>query len=104
VITNSGNVAAYLRAVIVANWQDADGDIVASWDFEPSEFEGLPGAGWTLAADGYYYTDATVAPGEAAPALFTGYMQPSASPVAGAHLVMDVAVQAVNRKPDSWAE
>ena len=103
VITNSGNVAAVLRAVIVANWQDADGNIVAPWDFVSSEFEGLPGEGWTLKSDGFYYTSEAVAPGENAPALFTSYTPP-AEPVTGAHLVMDIAVQAVNTKPDSWAD
>lgn len=103
-IKNNGNVAAVLRAVIVANWQDAGGNIVAPWDFEPSEFEGLPGTGWTLKADGFYYTTTTVEPGENAPALFTRYTPPTASPVTGAHLVMDIAVQAVNTKPASWAD
>lgn len=103
VIKNSGNVAAVLRAVIVANWQDADGNIVAPWDFVSSEFEGLPGEGWTLKSDGFYYTSEAVAPGENAPALFTSYTPP-AEPVTGARLVMDVAVQAVDSKPSSWAE
>ena len=103
VITNTGNVAAYLRAVIVANWQDADGNIVAAWDFAPEEFTGLPGEGWTQKSDGYYYTTSAVAAGEDAPALFSTYTPP-ASPADGAHLVMDIAVQAVNSKPVSWAE
>ena len=104
VITNTGNVAAHLRAVIVANWQDEAGNIVAAWDFVPEEFVGLPGDDWTLGADGYYYTDVTVEPGENAPALFTSYTPPSTPPVAGAHLVMDVAVQAVKTKPGSWVQ
>lgn len=104
VITNTGNVAAYLRAVIVANWQDDDGNIVAAWDFEPTEFTGLPGSGWVLGSDGYYYTSATVDAGDQAPALFTNYTPPTTPPVAGSHLVMDIAVQAVNTKPVSWAE
>lgn len=102
VITNTGNKAAYLRAVIVANWQDASGNIVAAWDYDPAEFEGLPGAGWTLASDGYYYTSAQIAPGADALALFTTYTPPTTPPVSGAHLVMDIAVQAVNAKPTSW--
>lgn len=103
-IKNSGNVAAILRAVVVANWQDAGGNIVAPWDFVSSEFEGLPGEGWTLKSDGFYYTSEAVAPGENAPALFTRYTPPTTPPVTGAHLVMDIAVQAVNTKPDSWAD
>lgn len=103
-ITNTGNVAAYLRAVIVANWQDADGNIVAAWDYVPAEFEGLPGTGWTQEDDGYYYTTSTVAAGENAPALFTRYTPPTTPPVSGSHLVMDVAVQAVKAKPISWID
>lgn len=104
VILNSGNVAAYLRAVIVANWQDNDGTIVAPWDFVPAEFSGLPGSGWTLGEDGFYYTDARVAPGQNAPMLFTSYTPPVTPPVSGAHLVMDIAVQAVNTRPASWED
>lgn len=103
-ITNTGNVAAYLRAVIVANWQDEYGNIVAAWDFEPTEFAGLPGTGWALGDDGYYYTTSTVAVGDEAPALFTSYTPPTTPPVPGSHLVMDVAVQAVKAKPISWAD
>lgn len=105
VIRNSGNVDAVLRAVIVANWRDASGDIVAPWDFEPTEFAGLPGTGWVLKSDGFYYTTDPVAAGEEAPALFTSYTPPVTPPVAGSHLVMDVAVQAVNTNPaTSWAD
>ena len=103
IISNTGNVEAYLRAVIVANWQDADGNIVAAWDFEPTEFVGLPGTGWVQKSDGYYYTTTTIAAGADAPTLFTSYTPPAA-PVTGAHLVMDIAVQAVNTKPTSWAD
>lgn len=104
VITNTGNVEAYLRAVIVANWQDNDGNIVAAWDFEPTDFEGLASEGWLLKDDGYYYTTSTVAAGENAPALFSTYTPPSTPPVDGAHLVMDIAVQAVNNKPIAWID
>lgn len=103
VIRNTGNVMAYLRAVIVANWQDANGNILAAWDFDPEGFAGLPGDGWVLEDDGFYYTQERVMPGYEAPELFTTYT-PTAEPPAGTHLVMDIAVQAVNEKPTSWAD
>lgn len=57
-ITNTGNVKAYLRASVIANWVDADGNIVvknAAPNFTVA-------AGWTNVGGIYYYKDA-VEPG-----------------------------------------
>lgn len=94
VITNTGNVDAYIRAHIDANWwgttldghdgialgyvSNADNtapaeplQYVKAWKKDDSagapyygEFTGLPGSGWIPARDGYYYYKDPVAPGE----------------------------------------
>ena len=103
VIKNTGNVDAYIRAYLVANWwgtNDAGDDGLAMGyignDTQPSnpltfltpwaldwttkkdnyfgEFTGLPGSNWKKATDGFYYYTQPVAPGEATGTpLFTKY-------------------------------
>ena len=103
VITNTGNVEAYIRAHIVANWwgkaDNNDGialgyksndddtaplepiEYVTAWKFETAttdnyggEFTGLPGSDWVKATDGYYYYTKVVAPGKpTGSSLFTKY-------------------------------
>lgn len=139
VIVNTGNVDAYVRCTIVANWvrdaQDEDGnpmkEIVVGYTSEdPSSsetwqpwklnaqgnaanygtFTGLPGSGWVY-QDGYYYYQNVIGPGGSPYTdLFTKYVV-SGSPVMylpseenilvreaveGIHLVMYIAVQAIN--------
>jgi hypothetical protein len=88
VITNTGNVDAYIRALIVANWwgynaeetevgiamgynSDAHTAFITPWkrtsltgDNYGGVFDTLPGADWKLANDGYFYYTNPVAPGE----------------------------------------
>ena len=94
VIKNTGNVDAYIRAYIVANWwgtNDAGDDglalgypgnetapyqpmtFITPWELDyPTRtdnyfgtFTGLPGSGWKKATDGFYYNVDPVAPGDA---------------------------------------
>lgn len=94
VITNTGNVEAYIRANIIANWWGTNdaGDEGAALGYKPNaagdgplmplefyegwklvnattdnyggQFEGLPGQKWQLAKDGYYYYTDPVDPGK----------------------------------------
>ena len=99
VIENTGGVTEYIRAVIVANWFDENGNIVAPWfdDASHTGFVDLPGAGWTLGNDGYYYYANPVAPSQRPSIpLFQTYTPPT-PPVSGAHLEMKIATQAVVR-------
>ncbi|MBO4769029.1 MAG: fimbrillin family protein [Bacteroidales bacterium] len=86
VITNTGNVDAYIRAMIVANWWGKAGSengiamgytsaeptaFVPMWKMSGTSgdnyggvFEGLPGTDWVLASDGYFYYKNKVAPSQ----------------------------------------
>ncbi len=82
-------------------------------------FSGLPGSGWEY-RDGYYYYTSPLGPGEglsSAAALFTSYTYTSQQvpdiwlPVkdgreaaVGVHLVMDIAVQAIETKGEDGVE
>ena len=85
-IRNTGNIDAYVRAAIVANWygdkedgttgialgySKEDGSaFINSWkmvtgttDNYGGEFTGLPGTNWVKGTDGYFYCTTRVAPG-----------------------------------------
>ena len=145
VITNTGNVDAFIRAHITANWfGKADGlyslavgyksqtssEFVDPWKIEGTSgdnyggvFEGLPGSGWVLASDGFFYHMEAVPAGEKTGTLFTKYsLDTSVHPVpevwyfdgskkqfTDIELVMDIPVQAIEAKSgktyvEAWAE
>ena len=109
VIRNTGNVDAYIRAMIVANWwgtvqtatgtdtgiatgytSEAHTDFVDIWKREGTTgdnyggvFTGLPGDNWVLAQDGYFYYKNKVAPGaETGDKFFDNYtLDTTANPV-----------------------
>lgn len=125
-ITNHGNTNCWVRAMIIGNWVDADGqpifgftdyldnkpyEEIASWTIEnaASYFKDLPGSNWTRGSDGYYYYTVALAPEETAAALFTSYTPPAAAPtytIAGetifTHFFMEIAVQAIEAKSSDY--
>jgi hypothetical protein len=91
VITNTGNIPAYIRAQITANWFGKAGDdycaavgyttetgydFLAPWKMTDGTFENLApsGSGWIEGTDGFFYYINPVQPGAAIPTpLFTKY-------------------------------
>ena len=89
VITNSSNIDAYVRVAVVANWYDANGKIVAPWTGS------IPyNSPWFHSGGFYYYPHKVSAGATISPALFDQYT-PGTVPVTGAHLEMDIIVQAI---------
>ena len=143
-ITNTGNVDAYIRAYIVANWygtgdngedgvaagytSEAHTAFVPAWqrtsltaDNYGGVFEGLPGNGWVLKSDGFFYYTVKVPPGKTIdPTLFTKYSlnltehpvphiwyissQSGYKEFSNVRLVMEIPVQAVEAKDYTWQE
>lgn len=60
-VTNTGNVPAYIRAAIVVNWMDEDGNIRAIDPVENSDYKLNIGSGWKKIGAYYYYTDEVTA-------------------------------------------
>jgi len=59
-VKNTGNTDAYIRAMVIVNWMDADGNVSAV----APDYTVTPGAGWEIdAASGIYYYTSAVAPG-----------------------------------------
>ncbi|MBO7628566.1 MAG: hypothetical protein J6S87_01280, partial [Bacteroidales bacterium] len=104
-ITNTGNVDAFIRAHIVANWWGTTGNetgiamgyttaahtaFVETWKMNEDAtgdnyggvFTNLPGTDWVRAQDGYFYYTLAVAPGAKTKTFFDKYeLDTTAHPV-----------------------
>lgn len=96
---NNTDKNLYIRAAIVANWVDAEGNIVAPCDIHR---EGVMidlnilsiGGRWTRHSDGFLYYKKAIRPGRSTWNLFTSYV-PGLPPVPGSRLEMTILVQGV---------
>ena len=99
-IRNTGNIDAYIRAVVVANFVSEDGNVLATMPKEDVDYTISWGnAGWRKGTDGYWYYEEPVAPDETTAALIdtaTGISAPS-----GYHLHIQIIATAVQSAPDS---
>lgn len=81
-ITNTGNVDAYIRAAVVVNWVDGDGNVYAiapTYEITENSI-----AGWYGLADGFYY--------------YTGNGKPAVAP--NATISAPVSVKVTSDNPD----
>ena len=60
-VQNTGNVDAYIRAKIVVNWANAQGDVLAVVPQENTDYTMQLGTNWQLLDDGMYYYKGVVA-------------------------------------------
>lgn len=66
-VTNTGNVDAFIRAAVVVNWMDNDGNV---YGIKPSYTVAI-NSGWAKIGDFYYYTSAVASGGTTATAPVT---------------------------------
>lgn len=91
-ITNTGSIDEYVRVAVIANWVNSDGNVVA-----PCTPALTLNDGWSLNHnDGLYYFSDAIAPNDTATAPFDSYTPPT-KPAGADHLVMDIAVQAIEK-------
>ena len=62
-VKNTGTISAYIRAAVVANWIDADGNIAASVPEGYSYDLTCSSGSWVQGNDGFFYYLLPVAPG-----------------------------------------
>ena len=62
-VKNTGTISAYIRAAVVANWMDVDGNIAASVPEGYSYDLTCSSGSWVQGNDGFYYYLLPVAPG-----------------------------------------
>ena len=96
-VINKGNTEAYIRAAVVINWVDAQGNIVSDPEGHTYECNFDLDNGW-FEADGFYYYSKPVPAGEATTDLIS-----SAKPLTGTEyqLKIDIVAQTIQSKPDS---
>ena len=61
--SSSTNIVTYIRATVVVNWQDGEGNIWAIPPVENTDYT-ISAPNCTLLSDGYYYYNGTRKPGE----------------------------------------
>lgn len=96
-VTNTGNVDAYIRAAVVVNWVDDQGNIVNNPEGHAYEIVWAK-TGWADGNDGYYYYKEPVAANGT-----TGELISSAYPTAGTtyKLQIEIMAQTIQSKPTS---
>lgn len=64
-VRNTGNVGAYIRAVVIVNFQNAEGEVLSSSPKEGIDYTVVwAESGWIKGADGFWYYSSAVAPGK----------------------------------------
>ncbi|MBE5868585.1 MAG: hypothetical protein E7293_06445 [Lachnospiraceae bacterium] len=116
-IQNTGDTTAYIRAAVVVNWKDVDGNVygqvpVAGTDYTITY---ALGNGWKQGADGFYYYIRPVQSVAEAPSdCSTQVLINSCSPVAdrapsGYYLNMEILCSGIQSQPEKvvtelWSE
>ena len=77
-IQNTGNIDAYIRAAIIVNWADKQGNISAT-PVNDSDYEMTLGSGWVKIGDYYYCKTTTVHGASTAPLIISCAKTPSAA-------------------------
>lgn len=97
-ITNTGDIPVYVRAKVVANWCDENGNIVAPWTDNIT----YNTTNWKKSDnDGYWYYVGAVAAGGSTKNLFDSYSYKSSDIPTGAdHLEMTIVHQSVQAEPE----
>ncbi len=98
-IKNTGNTEAYIRAKIVATWQDEAGNIYP----QAPELSHAIGEGWKPDLYGFYYCSTAVAPGEFTPVLIESLGNIPA-PEEGYSLHVEILADAIQSQPAKAAQ
>lgn len=78
-IKNTGNINAYIRVAVVANWIDKDGNVYGgAMPTEGTNYELKLANGWFEGSDGYFYYPTAIAAQAETPALFEPIIQKGA--------------------------
>ena len=96
VIENTGDVPVYVRAAIVMNWVDENGNILST---APVLDDMTFNEGWVRGSDGFYYYTSALHPNEEANELIKNAKAPTNVP-AGYKLRIQVLASAIQATPD----
>lgn len=95
-IKNTGNTSAYIRAAVVATWQNDRNEIYATAPVEGTDYTVTwTMSNWVKYTDGFYYYTSIVSPGNSTGELLTGCGPVEGKTPDGYHLVVEVLAQAI---------
>ena len=99
-IQNTGTIPAYIRAAVVINWADKDGNVsgtpVKSGDYTAFS----PGTNWEQGTDGYYYYTQPVPAGGSTDVLIPS-IAPQVTPPAGYDLQVTILAEGIQAMPET---
>lgn len=97
---NTQNVPAYIRAAIVVNWANAEGEVLGQIPGSADYSMTINTDDWTPGDDGYYYYNkGAVAPGASTSNLIIEAFQLEDAPVEGYYLSIDILASGVQSMP-----
>ena len=99
-VQNTGNIDAYIRAKIVVNWADEDGN-VSGTSVKASDYVMEYGSGWVEGADGFWYWINPVAPEGLTGDLIERCVQTAEAsvPEGGYYLSVEILASAIQSLP-----
>ena len=100
-IQNTGNIDAYIRVAVVANWANSAGDVYGG--AVPKEGEDYSELklknSWVKGSDGYYYYTHPVAPNGSTTAIFEDIKQLANDPAEGYGLQITILADGIQSEP-----
>lgn len=101
-IGNTGNIDAYIRAMVIITWQDADGNVLSTLPVAGTDYSiTWSKTDWIDGGDGFYYYKYQVAPGSATDDLLTACKPLKAAPADGYTLHVEILAQSIQATPKS---
>lgn len=104
-IKNNGNIDAYIRVAVVANWANSAGDVYGGavptdkGDNKDYDLTLKANNGWIKGADGYYYYIHPVAPNGSTTAIFENITQLTDNPAEGYGLQITILADGIQSEP-----
>ena len=99
-IKNTGNIDAYIRVAVVANWIDKDGNVYGgATPTEGVNYELKPVNGWFKGSDGYFYYPTAIAAQAETLVLFEKVTQSSAPD--GCSLRLTILADGIQSEPSN---
>ncbi len=100
-VTNTNDFDVYVRAIVVASWQDADGNILAVTPVEGTDYSIAYSSDWNKKDDGFYYYKSILGKGQTTMPLITLCKPLKNSPVTGYTLSVNIISQTVQSVVDN---
>lgn len=104
-VQNTGDTGAYIRAAIVINWQDDEGNVYGTAPVNGVDYTiSINNEDWTLGRDGFYYHKSAVDPSNLTSVLIENCTVKAVAPKDGYTLSVEILASAVQSTPATAAE